>query len=655
MTGDPHRLPAPRLAWREDGSPESTDFGDLYFSAEDGPAETAHVFLAGNGLPEAWAGRRSFTIGETGFGTGLNFLCLWDLWRKTRPAGARLDFVSVEGFPLSADEMVRAHEAWPQFAELSAKLRAAYPPRVPGFHTLHLEDGVTLTLLFGEAAKQFSALELAPGSQVDAWFLDGFAPSKNGTMWSADVFGEMARLSGPGTTLATFTVAGAVRRGLEAAGFTPEKTPGFGRKHEMLRGIYKGAAPQSLHAPWFRLPERPLPGSVLVIGGGIAGASLAHALKRRGATVQLLERGAAPGHGASGNPSALFMPRLALGTPPPGLFHRAAYLHALGFYDALERESGASFFTRCGVLQLAENEKEEERFRAMEERQVLPPDLMRFCGAEAASDVAGVSLNRSALHFPQAGTLDNHALLAALLEDVPCRFEAEVATLQKRGDVWQAFGPDGGLLAEAEQVVLATGAAINELGKAARLPMQPVAGQVTAFEPTASTAPLKTALAFGAYLLPAQKGIQLTGASFIKGDLSSTARTGEDRENLAALKAVGFEDAEGARLLSARRRVRATSPDRLPVAGPLPEAAAFEDAYAGLRTGNLHLSYPPAPWDGSFSVLGTLGSRGFLTAPLAAEELAAQLTGGISPLPRALQAAVSPARFLLRGLRRRAS
>lgn len=652
MTGDPHRLPAPRLAWREDGSPESQDFGDLYFSVEDGPAETAHVFLAGNGLPEAWAGRRSFTIGETGFGTGLNFLCLWDLWRKTRGEGARLDFVSAEGFPLSAEELARAHAAWPQFAELSAKLAAAYPPHVPGFHTLHLEDGVTLTLLFGEAAEQLAALELAPGSQVDAWFLDGFAPSKNETMWSADVFGQMARLSGPGTTLATFTVAGAVRRGLEAAGFTPEKTPGFGRKHEMLRGTYQGTAPQSLHAPWFRLPERPLPASVLVIGGGIAGASLAYALKRRGAAVQLLEKGPAPGHGASGNPAALFMPRPALGTPPPGLFHWAAYLHALRFYGALERESGASFFTRCGALQLAENEKEEERFRAMEARHVLPPALLRFCGAEEASRLAGVPIHRAALHFPQAGTLRTQALLAALLEEMPCRFEAEVAKLQKRGGLLQALGRNSEVLGEAAHVVLATGAAIDVLGAAARLPVQHIAGQVTAFAPTASTVPLQTALAFGAYLLPAQGDMQLTGASFIKGDLSTAPRADEDKENLAALSAMGFEGAEGACFLSARRSVRAATPDRMPLAGPLPDAAVFEEAYAGLRSGNLHLHYSPAPWEGGLSVLGTFGSRGFLTAPLAAEELATQLTGGISPLPRSLQAAVSPARFLVRDLRR---
>ncbi|MGK2741582.1 bifunctional tRNA (5-methylaminomethyl-2-thiouridine)(34)-methyltransferase MnmD/FAD-dependent 5-carboxymethylaminomethyl-2-thiouridine(34) oxidoreductase MnmC [Tepidicaulis sp. LMO-SS28] len=652
MTGDPHRLPAPRLAWREDGSPESTDFGDLYFSAEDGPAETAHVFLKGNGLPEAWAGRRSFTIGETGFGTGLNFLCLWALWREARPESGQLHFVSVEGFPLSAEELARAHQTWPQFAALSAQLLAAYPPRVPGFHTLHLEDGVTLTLLFGEAAAELGALELAPGTQVDAWFLDGFAPSKNETMWSADVVGQMARLSGPGTTLATFTVAGAVRRGLKAAGFATEKTPGFGRKREMLRGTYQGAAPASLHAPWQRLPERPAPSSVLVIGGGIAGASLAYALKRRGAAVQLLERGPAPGHGASGNPAALFMPRPALGTPPPGLFHRAAYLHALRFYGALERESGASFFTRCGALQLAENDKEEERFRAMEARHVLPPGLMRFCGAEEASRLAGVPIHRAALHFPQAGLLGTHALLAALLEGVPCRFEAEVARLQKRGGLCQALGRDGEVLGEAAHVVLATGAAIDELGAGARLPVQHIAGQVTAFVPTASTAPLQTALAFGAYLLPAQEGMQLTGASFIKGDLSTAPTAEEDKENLAALSAMGFEGAQSARLLSGRRSVRAATPDRMPLAGPLPDAAAFEKAYAGLRSGNLYLDYSPAPWEGGLSVLGTFGSRGFLTAPLASEELAAQLTGGVSPLPRAQQAAVSPARFLIRGLRR---
>ncbi len=205
--------------------PRSQQFDDVYFSVQDGLAETRHVFLGGNGLPEFWQGRESFTICETGFGTGLNFLALLKLWRDTareeRPKELR--YISFEKYPLTPDEIRRYLSHWVELAEELEMLLAEDLPL-----------GVTLELVIGDVNEEMPKLD----AQVDCWFLDGFKPSSNPDMWSETVFANMARLSAFGARLATFTAAGFVRRGLMAVGFEVRKVQGFGRKREMVVGIY---------------------------------------------------------------------------------------------------------------------------------------------------------------------------------------------------------------------------------------------------------------------------------------------------------------------------------------------------------------------------------------------------------------------------------
>ncbi len=214
------------------GAPRSKEFEDVYFSAENGFAETHYVFLRGNGLPEGWAGREHFTICETGFGTGLNFLCAWKLWNETM-AGQKLEFISFEKFPLSAGEIEEAlagfQEKFP--AEL-AKLIWEYPAECSGTHRIAMSDNVTLTLIFGDVNEEMPRLE----AKIDCWFLDGFKPRKNPDMWTGIVFKNMERLSIPGTTFATFTAAGFVKRGLQAAGFKVNRIKGYGFKWHMIKG-----------------------------------------------------------------------------------------------------------------------------------------------------------------------------------------------------------------------------------------------------------------------------------------------------------------------------------------------------------------------------------------------------------------------------------
>jgi tRNA 5-methylaminomethyl-2-thiouridine biosynthesis bifunctional protein len=216
------------------GSPRSKEFDDVYFSAEDGLAETCHVFLNGNGLPEAWAGADEFVIAETGFGTGLNFLAVWKLFLEHARPEQRLYFISVEKFPLKASEIDDALSHWEELSDLRAQLVAAYPKDPKGVFEFDFGP-VKLSVYFDDVVDGFERCD----AQVDVWFLDGFRPASNPEMWSDAVFEQIGRLSREGTRFATFTSAGFVRRGLQAAGFDVKKIPGFGRKREMSVGVYR--------------------------------------------------------------------------------------------------------------------------------------------------------------------------------------------------------------------------------------------------------------------------------------------------------------------------------------------------------------------------------------------------------------------------------
>ncbi len=292
-----------QLQWDEDGQPVSSVFGDVYFSRANGLEETRHVFLQHNQLSERWqqltAGEH-FTIAETGFGSGLNFLAAWQLWLNTAPASAQLHFVSVEKFPLTKPDLQRALALWPELDEFIAQLLAAYPTFVgTGFHRLSFMDGrIKLTLIINDASTGFAQLlattHPAFASQcakIDAWFLDGFAPSKNPQMWSDALFTAIRQLSRAGTTAATFSAAAIVKQGLTLAGFTIQKVAGFGRKREMVKACmeqapaidYQDSLQSRSYSPY------PVPWTIntntvaekkhaLVIGGGLAGCTSARAL-----------------------------------------------------------------------------------------------------------------------------------------------------------------------------------------------------------------------------------------------------------------------------------------------------------------------------------------------------------------------------------------
>jgi tRNA 5-methylaminomethyl-2-thiouridine biosynthesis bifunctional protein len=217
--------------------PYSLDFDDVYYSSDDGLAETEYVFIKHNQLIERFSSLQAieFTIIETGFGTGLNFFCAVKHFIDHAPANASIRFISIERYPLNVEDLIKANQSWPMFGELATQLHTSYTKLKDGLNTFNLcQNRIQLDLWIGDVSEHLPQIE----TPADAWFLDGFAPAKNVDMWSPQLFTELARLSKSNTTVATFTSAGHVRRQLQAVGFLVHKATGFGKKREMLHGTY---------------------------------------------------------------------------------------------------------------------------------------------------------------------------------------------------------------------------------------------------------------------------------------------------------------------------------------------------------------------------------------------------------------------------------
>ncbi len=582
------------LDWTAEGAPRSLRFGDIYFSRDGGLDETRAVFLRGCGLPEAWRGRSHFTVGELGFGTGLNILALLNLWDKTRAPGQTLSIVSVEAYPLSRDEAARALQAWPELGDLAHGLLGAWPRRAPGFHRIawpHL--GATLDLAIGDV---HWALEQWRGA-ADAWFLDGFSPASNPRMWEPAVLEAVAARSAPGARLATFTVAGAVRRGLQAAGFAVDKRPGHGAKRERLEARYAGAA----------LPDRPPP-TVAIIGAGVAGAALARAFTALGAEPVVIDR-AAPGAGASCNPAALVTPALDAGGGARARFYAQAFARATDLY----RAEGSAVVASQGVLQLEATERDRARFDAVIAQGVFAPEALQRLDLAQAAEALGHPCLVGGVRFVEGLVIRPPALLAAWLKGMRL-LEADVGALEPRDGGWTIKDALGQTLATADVVCVAAGAGVDAL-LARPLPLDPVRGQAS----WAAGVSTPTAAAWGGYAAPFDDGLMF-GATHDRDRADTAVDPADHARNLETLAGTlpDLARACGHVALEGRAAIRAAAADRMPVAGSLPDG--------------LH-------------VLGGLGSRGFTTAPLLAEHLAALITGAPSPLPADLQALVDPARL----------
>ncbi|MYK46518.1 MAG: tRNA (5-methylaminomethyl-2-thiouridine)(34)-methyltransferase MnmD [Gammaproteobacteria bacterium] len=370
--------------------PVSRAFGDIYYDA-DGPAEVARAFLA----PAAFEARTAdpaatFTVGELGFGTGLNFIV------AAHRARSRLHFISVERHPLSVDDMARSLAPWKAVFPLARDLVEHYPPLVPGWHRRLFEAGrIQLSVYFGDVRDAFAELERQQRRGVDAWFLDGFAPRRNPAMWRRELFEAMARLSAPRASVTTFSAAGDVRRDLASSGFEVRRVDQRPHKRHSTAGVFAGKGRDFVP-----------PTAVAVLGAGLAGTATARALADKGIAVSIADAGEGPAAGASGIPAAVSHPRLSHAPSTLASFR----MHAYGF--SAHRCRGLPGVTASGVLQLPGPDNDADKLRRIAD--VTPPGIGEYLEPDAATDRAGIEIRGPALFFPTGLTVDGRRLSEAL-------------------------------------------------------------------------------------------------------------------------------------------------------------------------------------------------------------------------------------------------
>ena len=738
-----------KLRWDENQVPYSVDFDDVYFNAENGLAETEYVFLTGNNLRQRWEilpENSVFNIAETGFGSGLNLLATLRLWQAVAPKSARLQYVSIEQFPMRRDDLIRAHAHWPELAPFSHKLVETYPSLLPGYHRFHLTPNIDVTLIFAEVSDAFQRLSppLVPELQhhqpygFDAWFLDGFMPARNPDMWHNGLFTFLRRLSKSGATVATFTAVSDVRRQLASHGFTVTKKPGFARKREMLTAILPTDAPlpaiqnkrslrstaldktspdkpsidktsidkTSIDKPskptkkpprcWTltQPPIQPDSSPIAIIGAGIAGATLAQALAKRGLQVDVYETNAAPAAQASGIPQVALYGKLS---PDPGDledFVLQAMPYAQTFYKHLfEKHPNRNLGSLCGLVQFTKNDGDLDRMQRISERLTHGTDFVQLLSQAELSEIIGLPVQSGGLYFPHSGWLHGAATCAALLdhERINLYYNTPITEIQANNEAWQlCTNNKSNELPQYQRVIICAANNTKRFTALDWLPTRPIRGQVSLIPSTPPLDTIKTVLCREIQFAPASAGFHCTGSSYGLNDENSDVRDEDDAANRSKLATMlseclapsllkqqhleqpkmektttalhstthsAKENRENALLPDThlaetrpKAALRCSTPDYLPIVGPVPAKAEFLTQFSALRKDAKSRLAQAAPVEHGLYVNLGFGSRGYSYAPLCAEFLASQICAEPPPLPDYLRESINPARFLVRGL-----
>ena len=653
----PCSLETATLNWQT-ATPVAANFDDVYFPRDQGAAESCYVFLEQNHLPERWQNwqqQRAFVMAETGFGTGLNLLVAMAAFLKNAPATARLHWISTELFPLTPEDLKLAHAFWPEFAEYAQLLQHNYPLAIAGFHRFNLHPRITVDLLLGDASANLNALD----SKVDAWCLDGFAPSKNPEMWTAELFAAIAKASQPETTFATFTAAGFVKRGLQAVGFTVEKVKGFGSKLAMLRGTASKNSFNNQPSTNIVSTEN----SIAIIGAGLAGLCTAQALIKRGFKVDVYEA-EMPAAGGSGNHQGALYIKLAVDANPSSRFYLAGLEYSRRWLEHLD--PAQQFWSPSGVLQLATSEREAQRQQRFLATQHLPKALVTAVNQIQASKLAGTQTSAGGLFFPRAGWAMPKALCEYLAQQQGLTLynNHRVTEINPVQDAWEIATATSSKV--YTQVIICCAQAATCFTPSQGLPVTAVRGQVSYLalkekDLKEKTIPY-TAVCGKGYVLPPSHNQLCFGATFDVADKSLMLSPAGQQQNKQELTAVLPEllaeiaknqpTNQHSQQLTGRVSFRCASPDYLPLAGRLPNLEKWQKNYISTQSSWSVAAFPNDwQYSGLWLNIGH-GSRGLASIPITSELIASQLVGEPAPFEQELVDCLNPARFILKDLKR---
>lgn len=650
------------LSFHENGTPVSKQFDDVYYERDEGLTESEYVFQQGSLLPDRWLDfdNSLFTIAETGFGTGLNFLAVCNIFAefKTNHPTAklqRLHFISFEKYPLRHADLTKSLARWQSVSVWSEQLLNQYPSQVSGVHRLHFGNDISLDLWLGDIADTMPQLDDKQNGIVDAWFLDGFAPRRNPDMWNEALFDNMTRLAKQHCTFATFTASSFVRRALIAKGFVVQKRKGFGTKREMMFGQRPEKPeqlPMSVHFPTYspKCDKK----TIAIIGGGIAAITSAERLINRGYQVDIYCQHELA-DAASGNHQGAIYPLLQKEHNTVSEFYAKAFEYAVRYYQHWQKtiDFKADF---CGLLHLAFNEEKQARLAFFQDSELWPTSLLDFVDARQASKIAGINIEHPALYFQQAGWLNPVSFvknLAAQLKTtglLQVFSDTPVDKLQQQAAGWKINEHPATPIYDS--VVIACGHQSNLLAQTKHLPIPPVRGQVSELTSQGPLSQLKTIICHKGYLTPELDGKHCAGATFTKQSTDTSINEQDNQTNRMQqqvhLTNSGIEF-ESHPIVNARAAIRATTPDHLPLVGPVYSPDTIEQFHQKHCEQQTEQE-SSIPSNSGLYILSGLGSRGLCSAPLCAEHLASLITG--EPLPFATQTlqALHPNRFKIRAL-----
>lgn len=686
------------ISFGPDGAPFSEHFNDIYFDTHSGCEQSSRVFIEGNDIfNRLLLAKHPFTIAETGFGSGLNFLLTLQVYHQAQlhlsnkesnknvnestnqnvklEAGQTaqqnsadtdehdhqdsllpLTFISVEKYPLTKAQLIRSLAVFPELAEYAQPLLSQYPETFESPWQGRFFDGkVTLQLYFCDAAQGYATLKTKKPGLIDAWYLDGFSPSKNPDMWHKPLFEQIARLSKEQASVATFTVAGMVRRQLTDIGFRMEKRTSSGKKAQMLAGKFQQST--NTGKGYQLRPQINKPQQVSIIGGGIASACAAYALTRQGVKINLYCKDNTLAQGASSNAIGALFPLLHQQVDDISLFYQQAFGRAKTIYQQVVDANHHFPHQWCGLLEVSYKESLQKRQKVFEQLKSWPSDLIHGVDAEQASKHAGLTLNFGGLFMPNAGWIAPGALVNALYEAAKSTNRLRVHTginiksiSQTENNAWQLHSSQG--VFNEQVLIICGGADTIKLNITDQLPLTSVRGQVSSMQTNPEIGKLSTVLCHKGYLTPQHNNQHCIGATFNKNSFDTQTKAEDDVYNLATLNNClpGMVNWNLDDIVSSKARLRCMTPDHLPMVGPMPNLEAHKSQYAHLAKDKNWRFNQVSPVIDNLYLMTGLGARGLCSAPLLADILAADICGTPYPVDAQMLFNLAPNRFVIRDI-----
>ncbi|MBV1908715.1 MAG: FAD-dependent 5-carboxymethylaminomethyl-2-thiouridine(34) oxidoreductase MnmC [Kangiellaceae bacterium] len=690
------------LEWR-DGLPFSLEFNDIYFSSDGAVAESTHVFIEGNHLLEDWRNKKQAThyIAELGFGCGLNFLNTAKHWQAhvnsiaqsniKHEQGAKdrdsvnaiskeaphLHYLSIEKRPFSISDLEKTLSLWPEFKDFSTPLIDNYPSTTYGRHQLSFsKNNLTLTLFFmpiedalRDLNSEFQARK--PQLNIDHWFLDGFAPSKNQSMWGESVAQAIAKLSKISTRLATYSVAGVVKNPLKDAGFLISKRKGFGSKREMLTGIFKTSSSAKIpnarfinikhDKPWFNFEnkiddQRETSSTVAIIGAGIAGCSLAYSLSKRNIHCDLYEKNSQIASGASGAAAGIFHPQITTDMNYSSQFSWLAYQTLLRFLNGLSDQQSTGLSLSSGLTRFLSSESVAN--------QLL--ELASALNLESWIKNDSNQFNNSrAIHYPHAGALNIKELCQLYLDLAGMGKNKSTSQIimaknidgcEFKNNTWKLT--TGKQQRQYQHIAYCGGAKSTLFERFNDLATNTTRGQTCHIQGTELDKNLPGTICEQVYLVPKGDGSVHIGASFEEfeeDNLNACSQQDILSKTQDFLLELGITDSIFDHInqipLKGTVGYRLHSQDRLPIVGAAYSPAKLNDEFyqfgqKRILSSSISSYNKPGLW------LNTgYGSHGLLYSLLCSEHVASLISNQISPLTKSLSDSINPARFFIKTIK----